>query len=230
MSQNILDWIDKEVVLGDGGYLIELERRGYVTSGSEFEEVGTGKGSGQYTPEVTIQNPDALRLLHQEFLHAGSKVLQALTFYGTRQKLTKSGYGSKVEAINEAAVRIARKVADDKALVAGTISRTQLFEGEGPSASDYVRQLFDEQILLLKLAGVDFLILETFFSLEEMLIALRCARDSSVPKVIGPIRGASRPKAGTQNLEATPIACFCSWASEVFNVAATRYLGVVTIQ
>jgi len=95
--------------------------------------------------------------------------------------LTKSGYGPKLEAINEAAVRIARKVADDKALVAGTISRSQLFESEGPSASDCIRELFDEQIRLLKLAGVDFLILETFFSLEEMLIALRCARDSVLP-------------------------------------------------
>ena len=31
------------VLLGDGGYLIELERRGYVDSGSRSEKVGTGK-------------------------------------------------------------------------------------------------------------------------------------------------------------------------------------------
>ena len=65
------------VVLGDGGYLIELERRGYVDSGSRREKVGTGKGSGQFTPEVAIENPEALRELHREFLKAGSQVLQA---------------------------------------------------------------------------------------------------------------------------------------------------------
>jgi len=128
-TENILDRIAKHgVVLGDGGYLIELERRGWVDSGSGREKVGTGKGSGQFTPEVAIENPDALRELHREFLNAGSQVLQALTFFGTREKLNRAGYGAQTEAINEAAVKIAREAAGGKALVAGSVSRTQLFE------------------------------------------------------------------------------------------------------
>src|ERR1043166_5084335 len=95
-------------VLGDGGYLIELERRGYVDSGSGREKVGTGKGSGQFTPEVAIENPDALRELHQEFLNAGSQVLQALTFFGTREKLNRAGYGAQTEGDRKSVVRIAR--------------------------------------------------------------------------------------------------------------------------
>src|SRR6185312_14352161 len=87
-------------VIGDGGYLIELERRGYVDSGSGREQVGTGRGSGQFTPEVAIEHPDALRELHREFLGAGSQVLQALTFFGTPEKLTRAGYGAQTEKIN----------------------------------------------------------------------------------------------------------------------------------
>src|SRR5437867_1379803 len=119
------------VVLGDGGYLIELERRGYVDSGSRRENVGTGKGSGQFTPEVAIENPEALRELHREFLNAGSQVLQALTFFGTREKLNRAGYGAQTEAINAAAVKLAKEIAGDRALVAGSVSRTQLVEREG---------------------------------------------------------------------------------------------------
>src|SRR2546423_622841 len=118
-------------VLGDGGYLIELERRGYVESGSGREKVGTGKGSGQFTPEVAIENPDALRELHREFLNAGSQVLQALTFFGTREKLNRAGYGAEAERINGAAVKVAKEVAGERALVAGSVSRTQLIEREG---------------------------------------------------------------------------------------------------
>jgi betaine-homocysteine S-methyltransferase len=81
--------LESGVVVGDGGYLIELERRGWVESGSKREKVGTGRGSGQFTPEVVIENPDALRELHREFLNAGSQVLQALTFFGTREKLNR---------------------------------------------------------------------------------------------------------------------------------------------
>jgi len=179
----ITELLKQNVVLGDGGYLIELERRGYVDSGSGREKVGTGRGSGQFTPEVAIENPDALRELHREFLNAGSQVLQALTFFGTREKLNRAGYGAQTESINAAAVKLAKEVAGDKALVAGSVSRTQLTEREGMESLGKSRDHIAEQIRLLKDAGVDFVILETFFHLAEMKVALECAAAASVPAV-----------------------------------------------
>ena len=173
--KSITHLLKEGTVLGDGGYLIELERRGYVDSGSGRERVGTGKGSGQFTPEVALENPEALRQLHREFLRAGSQVLQALTFFGTREKLNRAGYGAQTEAINQAAVHIAKEVAGDQALVAGSVSRTQLVEREGMDSLGKARDHIAEQIRLLKAAGVDFLILETFFHLAEMKAALECA-------------------------------------------------------
>jgi betaine-homocysteine S-methyltransferase len=175
--------LQQGVVIGDGGYLIELERRGYVDSGSGREQVGTGRGSGQFTPEVAIEHPDALRELHREFLNAGSQVLQALTFFGTREKLNRAGYGEQTESINAAAVKLAKEVAGDRALVAGSVSRTQLIEREGPEALGKARDHIAEQIRLLADAGVDFLILETFFHLSEMKAALEAAADSGLPAV-----------------------------------------------
>ena len=171
------------VLLGDGGYLIELERRGYVDSGSRREKVGTGRGSGQFTPEVAIEQPEALRELHREFLGAGAQVLQALTFFGTREKLNRAGYGADTERINAAAVRLAREVAGDRALVAGSVSRTQLTEREGMASLDRSRDHLAEQIRLLKDAGVDFLLLETFFHLAEMKVALKCAAEAGLPAI-----------------------------------------------
>ncbi len=170
-------------VIGDGGYLIELERRGRVDSGSGREKVGTGRGSGQFTPEVAIENPEALRELHREFLDAGAQVLQALTFFGTREKLTRAGYGADTESINFAAVKLAKEVAGDRALVAGSVSRTQLTEREGMGSLDKSRDHLAEQIRLLKDAGADFLILETFFHLAEMKVALESAAAVGMPAV-----------------------------------------------
>jgi betaine-homocysteine S-methyltransferase len=181
--KSIIDRIKQEVVIGDGGYLIELERRGYVDSGSGREQVGTGRGSGQFTPEVAIEHPDALRELHREFLRAGSQVLQALTFFGTRAKLSRAGYGAQTEEINAAAVKLAKEVAGERALVAGSVSRTQLVEREGPAALPKARDHLAEQIRLLQDAGVDFLILETFFHLAEMKVALEAAADSGLAVV-----------------------------------------------
>ncbi len=172
--KSITELLKAGVVLGDGGYLIELERRGYVDSGSGREKVGTGRGSGQFTPEIVIENPDALRELHREFLHAGSNVLQALTFFGTREKLNRAGYGAETEKINFAAVKLAKEVVGDRTLVAGSVSRTQLIEREGMESLDKSRDHIAEQIRLLKDAGVDFLILETFF---------HCASDAGLSAV-----------------------------------------------
>jgi betaine-homocysteine S-methyltransferase len=183
MPKTITELLKAGVVVGDGGYLIELERRGYVDSGSGRERVGTGRGSGQFTPEVALENPDALRELHREFLGAGSQVLQALTFFGTREKLNRAGYGADTERINLAAVKLAKEVAGDRALVAGSVSRTQLIEREGPGALGKAADHLAEQIRLLKDAGVDFLILETFFHLAEMKVALDAAAKAALPVV-----------------------------------------------
>ena len=179
----INELINSGVVVGDGGYLIELERRGYVDSGSGRETVGTGKGSGQFTPEVAIENPDALRELHREFLNAGSQVIQALTFFGSREKLNRAGYGPEAERINHAAVKLAKEVAGNNALVAGSVSRTQLTEREGMDSLDKSRDHLAEQIQFLNEAGVDFLILETFFHLAEMTAALECAAEAGLPAI-----------------------------------------------
>src|SRR5207249_826331 len=83
-------------VLGDGGYLLELEKRGYVQP-------------GPFTPEVVVERPSAVKELHQEFLDAGAEVLQSLAFYASKEKLATVGYANKVRDINRGAVRLARE-------------------------------------------------------------------------------------------------------------------------
>jgi len=80
-------------------------------------------------------------------------------------------------------VRLAKEVAGNRALVAGSVSRTQLTEREGLQSLDKSRDHLAEQIRLLKAGGVDFLILETFFHLAEMKLALGCAAAAGLPAV-----------------------------------------------
>ena len=80
-------------------------------------------------------------------------------------------------------MKLAKEVAGDQALVAGSVSRTQLIEREGMESLDKARDHIAEQIRLLKDAGVDFLILETFFHLAEMKVALECAAAAGLPAV-----------------------------------------------
>src|ERR1044072_5290728 len=109
MPGSILDRLKQGVVLGDGGYLLALETRGYVQA-------------GPFTPEVTIEHPNALRALHQEFVHAGAEVRQLLAFYASENKLAKIGYANRLGDVNRAAVKLAREAAGDSVLVAGDLS------------------------------------------------------------------------------------------------------------
>ena len=72
MARDILQRLNEGVVLGDGGYTVELERRGYVIAGA-------------FTPELVLTHPHAIRELHHEFVLAGSAVLQEMAFYGSRE-------------------------------------------------------------------------------------------------------------------------------------------------
>src|SRR5262250_3822757 len=131
--EGILEKLAKGPVLGDGGYLLELEKRGRVRA-------------GPFTPEVALTNPESLLELHREFRDAGAEVLQALTFYASRDKLATVGLQDRLEDLNRAAVRIAKEVAGDRCLVAGNLSLTWMYEPGSGSAADRVRKTFDEQL------------------------------------------------------------------------------------
>ena len=170
-KQGILERLKQGTVLGDGGYLLELEKRGWVRP-------------GPFTPEVAIVYPDALRELHIEFREAGAEVLQALTFYASRDKLATVGLEDRVEDINRNAVRVAREVAGDQCLVAGNLSLTWMYEPNSPSASDRVRQTFDEQLKVQCEEGVDFIIGETFSWLGEALLCVERAKKTGLPVMV----------------------------------------------
>ena len=144
-----------------------------------------------------------MRELHREFLNAGSQVLQALTFFGTREKLNRAGFGGQTQAINAAAVSIAREVAGEKAMVAGSVSRTQLFEREGPSAAGHVRDLISEQIRLLADAGVDFSYSGDFLSPAGDADCHQCSRASGLPIVATMTFRLKLPNAPTGTLPRT---------------------------
>jgi betaine-homocysteine S-methyltransferase len=171
MKKGILERLKEGPVLGDGGYLLELEKRGWVRP-------------GPFTPEVAIVYPEALRVLHVEFREAGAEVLQALTFYASRDKLATVGLEDRVEDINRAAVRIAKQVAGAHCLVAGNLSLTWMYEPDSPSAADRVRRTFDEQLRVQVDEGVDFIIGETFSYLGEALLAVERARQTGLPVMV----------------------------------------------
>jgi betaine-homocysteine S-methyltransferase len=170
MPKGILERLADGVVLGDGGYLLELEKRGYVQA-------------GPFTPEVVVEHPEALVQLHREFLRAGAEVLQTMTFYASDDKLATVGMAGKVDEINRDAVRIAREVAaEGDALVAGNLSLTWAYDPNDVASADHVRALLDRQLQdQIDSGPPDFWIGETFSYTGEALLFVERAKATGLP-------------------------------------------------
>ena len=165
----LLERLEAGPVICAEGYLFELERRGYLQA-------------GPYVPEVVLEHPDAVRQLHREFVHAGSDVVEAFTYYGHREKLKVIGKEEILEPLNRQALAIAKEVADESGcLLAGNISNTNIYEPDDAESHRLVRRAFAEQVGWAADAGVDFIIGETIGWLGEALIALEEALKSGKP-------------------------------------------------
>ncbi len=154
------------------GYLFELERRGYLQAGA-------------YVPEVVLEHPELVEQLHREFVHAGSDVVEALTYYGHRAKLRLIGREKDLEPMNRQALRIARKVARETGtLFAGNICNTTAYLPDDKATHQASRRMFDEQIGWAVDAGADFIIGETYSHGGEALIGLKAIKASGLPAVV----------------------------------------------
>src|SRR3954447_3693344 len=99
-SRSLLQRLEHGAVICAEGYLFELERRGYLQAGA-------------YVPEVVLEHPEVVRQLHRDFVHAGSDVVEAFTYYAHREKLRIIGKEALLEELNRQALALAKEVADE---------------------------------------------------------------------------------------------------------------------
>jgi betaine-homocysteine S-methyltransferase len=168
----LLERLAQGPVICAEGYLFELERRGYLQAGA-------------FVPEVVLDHPQLVAQLHREFVHAGSDVVEAFTYYAHREKLRMVGKEDALEEINRGALAIAAEVARESgALLAGDICNTNVYDPSDADSAATVRSMFEEQVAWAVDADVDFVIGETFSWAEEALIALDVIKETGLPAVI----------------------------------------------
>ncbi len=174
-SQAFLDRLNSDdPVLHGGGYLFEMERRGYLQAGA-------------YVPEVVLEFPEVVAQLHTEFARAGADIILAFTYYGHREKLRLIGKEDLLEPLNREAVRIAQRVRErfPDCFVAGNICNTNLYEPGNAAAEAEIRGIFTEQLGWAVDEGVDLIVCETLSFLGEAVIAAEVAREVGLPLVLG---------------------------------------------
>src|ERR1700689_2997719 len=141
--------------------------------------------AGAFVPEVVLEEPDMVAGLHREYVHAGSDVVEAFTYYAHREKLAVIGREGDLEPLNRQALRIAKEVgAEHDSLVAGNICNTNVYEPDDPTTHAAVRAMFAEQVGWAAEAGVDFVIAETIPYPGGALLALETIKAPGLDGVV----------------------------------------------
>ena len=112
MKRQLIERLNDGPVICAEGFLFEVEKRGYLAA-------------GEFVPMVALEHPEALENLHKDFQHAGSDIVQAFTYNGHREKMRVIDKEELLEPLNRAALKIAKKIADNAVMLAGESTTSQ---------------------------------------------------------------------------------------------------------
>jgi len=155
-------------------------------TGTNLQKVGLK--AGMHPEAWVLEQPEKILTLESAFVEAGSDIILTCTFGGTRLRMKDTPYAEHVAEINHKAVKLARQAAAKRTgvLVAGSMGPVGgLMKPYGPLAAEEVFSAYAEQAKALTEAGVDLLVIETQFAVEEAKAALEAARQAGdLPVVV----------------------------------------------
>jgi 5-methyltetrahydrofolate--homocysteine methyltransferase len=150
-----------DILVLDGATGTNLQRRGLPV--------------GALSDTWVVDNPAEVTQLHTDFLKAGSDILLTNTFGSSRLHLGHAGIADRFEATNRQAVALLRKVVEGSTtLVGGSMGPLgEMLQPYGTLAEEDAFKNYADQAQVLSEAGVDLLVIETQFDLNEAKMAIR---------------------------------------------------------
>ncbi len=167
MSQDILECLRDRPLLCDGAMGTMIYGKGIP-----FERC---------FDELNLSEPALIADIHRGYIEAGSTVIQANTFGANRYKLGEYGLADRVTEINQAGVKLARRVIEAAFrpvfLAASVGPLGQKLAPLGRLSVEAARLAYREQVTALVEAEIDLLIFDTFTDLLELREAILVARE-----------------------------------------------------
>lgn len=127
-------------------------------------------------PEAyNLSHPEKVERIHRSYIQAGADIIQTNTYGANFEKLKVFGLEHKVKAIHEAAIDIAKRAAEEDTFILGTVGG---FRGvkQGDLSISAIQYHTEIQVDTLVDGGVDGLLFETYYDLEELLTVIKSTR------------------------------------------------------
>ena len=140
--------------------------------------MAAGMPKGVCTEQWILEHRDILINLQRNYIHAGSQIVYAPTFGGNPINLAKYHLENQIKELNHNLVALSKEAVDGQAYVAGDITTTgEMMEPFGSLTYEQALDAYKVQISLLAEAGVDLLVAETIFNIQEACAAVEAANE-----------------------------------------------------
>lgn len=161
---------EKKLIIGDGAMGTSLQKEGL--------------SAGEAPEKLNLEQPEIIKKVHKSFVTAGADLLETNTFGGNPIRLAEAGLEDRTAEINQRAVSLAREVAGEDIIIAGSVGPTgKMFSPLGELTAEQAFSAYQEQISNLVAGGVDVILIETITDLKEMEQALKAGADFSCPVI-----------------------------------------------
>ena len=164
MTANLTVYADKVTIL-DGAWGTELQKRGLRP--------------GVCPDAWNLQNPPAVSAVAEAYVQAGAQVILSNTFRSNRLALADAGLADKANDLAERGVAISRRAAGQDVRVFASMGPSGKILMMGEIPPDEVYRAFAAQAAALERGGADAILCESFFELDEILLAAKAARDNT---------------------------------------------------
>ncbi|UCH11283.1 MAG: homocysteine S-methyltransferase family protein, partial [Fidelibacterota bacterium] len=139
-----------------------------------------GLQPGASPESLNLTNPEVLRDVARLYLEAGADIVQTNTFGGSSLKLAYHGLEDQSDEINRRAVAMVREGVGDGAYISGSCGPTgRILQPYGDAAPAMIQESFARQMSVLIEEGVDVICIETMIDLNEALLAIKAAKETS---------------------------------------------------
>jgi len=163
---------EKKVIVSDGATGTNLIQRGLK--------------QGETVEKWVLENPEIITELHLDFIDAGAEIILTSTFGASEVRLEQSGLKDMYEQVNHAAVTLAKEATKNtQILVAGSIGPLgQMLKPFGPLEIRKAEGYYARQAAVVCAAGVDIIVIETQFNLDEAKAAISGVKSSCAEALV----------------------------------------------
>jgi len=190
-TRTLMERLGQGVMLGDGALGTMIYARGMFIN--------------RCYDELNLLQPEIVKQLHLDYIASGAEMIETNTFGANPVMLAAHGLAERCEEINGKGASLAREAVGDRdILVAGSMGPTGMIMQARGGGGHEMRGAFTRQARALASGGVDVLILETFYSLDELVLALEAVKEAVPLSVIAQMTFDPRKQAAFDSTGVTP--------------------------